>query len=543
MFALGVEFLMRRAVITRIDDREEPEWPPHPDRVFMALVAAWGEAGEDTDQRAALEWLETLAPPTLAVPLEVSKRTPFTSYVPVNDDDSPVGPKGPFGPMGSLPMGRNRQPRQFPAVVPASPEFFLRWDVDLPANLRPALERICGLATYLGHSASPVRMWVADEAPEPTLVPVEERPKTKLRVFGPGRLKYLEGRYNRAAIENYATLDNEVNLLRMQFQAAKGKTKSALKERLAAAEATRDAQSPSGPPQTLRPQPSLWQGYAPPRKEPTGDVIDGPFDAGLFVFRELPGNRRYALESCGIVAEAIRLELVRRHGPNVQDAPEWLSGHAADGGPSKQPRPAYVPLGFVGHEHADGHLLGIAVAVPREFEHTEELFRLLARHDGAPQHDIEPGVPYLSVMVRNPHLENREIGRLDLELDERPEGRRQATLKSFTWTSPARIWTTVTPVMLPQFPRRGLGAEEVIAKACVDAGYPEPVAVRVSFAPLVRGTPHSRAFHVKPRQGRPPRPLTHAKIEFPVRVRGPVLIGAGRYAGYGVCRPCQEDQS
>ena len=66
---------------------------------------------------------------------------------------------------------------------------------------------------------------------------------------------------------------------------------------------------------------------------------------------------------------------------------------------------------------------------------------------------------------------------------------------------------------------------------------PSPVAVRVSFAPLMRGVPHSRAFHVKPRQGRPPRPLTHAEIEFPVPVRGPVLIGAGRYSGYGACRP------
>ena len=66
--------------------------------------------------------------------------------------------------------------------------------------------------------------------------------------------------------------------------------------------------------------------------------------------------------------------------------------------------------------------------------------------------------------------------------------------------------------------------------------------MRVSFAPLVPGSPHSRSFHVKPRTGRPPRPLTHAEVEFPVKVRGPVLIGAGRYAGYGVCRPGREEE-
>lgn len=556
MFALGIEFLMRRAIITRIDNREEPEWPPHPDRVFMALVAAWGETGEESETRAALEWLETLAPPDFAVS-EASKRTPFTSYVPVNDLTVPQGAEKKLSTLKGekltefvedavkiLPERRLKAGRQFPAVAPALPTFFLRWDVDVPANLRPALDRVCGQVTYLGHSASPVRMWVADETPEITLAPSEASPTVRLRVFGPGRLKYLEGRFNRAAIEEYASLENEVNLLTQQHATAKGTAKTKLKERLLAAGEMLKAQSANGPPQTLRPQPAMWQGYAPQPKESDADEVDGPFDAGLFVFRELPGNRRYALESCGIVAEAIRNELVRRNDADPRNAPEWLSGHAADGAPSKLARPAIIPLGFVGHEHADGHLLGVAVAVPRDFQHTEELFRLLGKHDGNNPHEIAATVPYLSVAVRNPHLENREIGRFDLELDERPEGRRQHTLQSFTWTKPAFVWSTVTPVMLPQFPRRELSPEEVVAQACVDAGYPIPVAVRVSFAPLVRGVPHSRSFHVKPRQGgRPPRPLTHATIEFPVKVRGPVLVGAGRYAGYGLCRPFQEEQS
>jgi CRISPR-associated protein Csb2 len=489
MLALGVELLMRRAIITRWDNREEPEWPPHPDRMFMALVAAWGEAGENAEQRVALEWLETLKAPSLAIPLEVSERTPFTSYVPVNDDSSPMGKNGPFGPMGALPIGRNRQPRRFPAVVPDSPTFFLIWSIDVPANLRQALEQVCDLVTYLGHSASPVRVWIEDQPPTPTLIPDDNNATQHLRMFDGGRLAYLKNRFDAG----------------------------------------------------LRPQPSLWQGYSAPTRESTEPVFDGPFDPGIFVLRELPGNRRYALESCGIIADAIRLELMRRHGPN---APEWISGHSTDGSPSKQSRPAFLPLGYVDHEHADGRLLGVAVAVPRDFEQTEQLLQLLGRHDGSKEHDIEPGVPFLSLTIRNPHLENREIGELHLELDERPEGRRQFTLKSFTWTHPHWIWTTVTPLMLPQFPRRGLTAEDVVGKACLDAGYPEPAAVRVSFAPLMRGVPHSRAFHVKPSQSRPPRPLIHAVVEFPVPVRGPVLIGAGRYSGYGACRPLlQEDAS
>jgi CRISPR-associated protein Csb2 len=477
MFALGIELLMRRAIISRWDLREEPEWPPHPDRVFMSLVAAWGESGEDAGQREALEWLERLPCPALAVPLDVSKRTSFTSYVPVNDDSSPIGKKGPFGPMGSMPIGRNRQPRQFPAVVPSCAVFFLSWECDLPANVRTSLERVCQSVTYLGHSATPVRMWIDAHPPEPTLVPDDLDATHRLRVFGSGRLAYLKNRY--------------------------------------------DA--------NLRPQPSMWQGYAPLTQKDDSKPVEGPLDPGLFVLRQV-GGRKFSLESCGIIADAIRLELMRRHGPN---APEWISGHAPNGSPSKLARPSYLPLGFVDHEHADGHLLGVALVVPREFTDTDRLFELLVRHNNPEQ----KGVPFLSLTVTNPHLDNCNVGMLELELDERPEGRRPFNLKSFAWTHPACVWTTVTPIILPQFPRRGLTTEAVVSKACLDAGYPEPVSVRVSFAPLMQGVPHSRSFHVIPRRATPPRPLTHAQIVFPRPVRGPVLIGAGRYAGYGACRP------
>jgi len=482
MFALGIEMLMRRALITQWDNREEPEWPPHPDRVFMAFVAAWGEAGEDSDQRAALEWLEELGPPAIAAPLETSSRTSFTSYVPVNDDSSPMGKKGPYGPLGSVPIGRNRQPRHFPVIVPDSPTLYLRWeDVDASASLRPALEHLCGLVTYLGHSASPVRAWVEDNPPQPNLVPADNRAIVHLRIFGPGRTAYLKNR----------------------FEAG------------------------------LRPHPSQWQGYAPPGPE-EDTVQESPFDPALFIFQQMVGGRRFGLESCGIVAQAIRRELARRHGPN---APEWIIGHARDGTTSNHPRPAYLPLGFVGHEHADGHLLGVALVIPRDFEHTELLFELLGQHDGNNPHGTEPGVPYLSLGVKNPQLEDREVGHLYLELDERPERQRPLTLRSFSWTRPALVWRTVTPLILRQFPSLGLTAEELVAQECVNSAYPKPLAVRVSLAPLILGVPHSRAFEMKARRGRPSRPLTHAEIEFPVPVRGPVMIGPGHHAGYGACRP------
>jgi CRISPR-associated protein Csb2 len=477
MFAIGVEFLMRRAIITRWGNWERPEWPPHPDRLFMALVAAWGESGEDTDQLAALEWLERQPSPAICASEVASERTPFTSYVPVNDDSNPNGKNGPFGPMGGVPIGRNRQPRRFPAVVPESPIYYLRWESDIPLAVRTRLESLCGLVTYVGHSASPVRVWVEDSPPEPDFVPCEEKASFRVRGVAHGRTAYLKNRY-------YAG---------------------------------------------LRPQPSIWHGYATAENRSSQDYDESPFDADLIVLRQAAG-RRFGLESCGIVAETMRDTLMERYGA---DAPEWISGHAPEGGPSQKIRPAYIPLGFVDHEHADGRLLGVAIAMPRDFKDANRLSSLLENHH-EPEHE---GVAYLALGVKGSRHGARVVGNLDLELDTRPERQRQVTLQTFRWTAPALRWVSVTPIILPRYPRRKLAAEEIVARACVQAGYPEPSAVRTSPAPMLRGVPHSRSFNVVPHDGCPPRKWMHAEIEFVRPLRGPLLLGAGRYRGYGVCFP------
>ncbi len=39
MLALEVEYLTGRSVASMPNDRDQAEWPPHPGRLFMALVA------------------------------------------------------------------------------------------------------------------------------------------------------------------------------------------------------------------------------------------------------------------------------------------------------------------------------------------------------------------------------------------------------------------------------------------------------------------------------------------------------------------------
>ncbi len=62
MLTLEIELLtdVYRASLV---DQSAAEWPPHPERVFSALVQAWGDGGQRAEERAALEWLEALVVP------------------------------------------------------------------------------------------------------------------------------------------------------------------------------------------------------------------------------------------------------------------------------------------------------------------------------------------------------------------------------------------------------------------------------------------------------------------------------------------------
>ena len=89
---IHVRFITNRCVATRVDAREQPEWPPHPGRFYMAMVAAHFETdGSDdakSEERRTLEWLATLPAPRIHC-REAAERSPVTYYVPVNDTPQP----------------------------------------------------------------------------------------------------------------------------------------------------------------------------------------------------------------------------------------------------------------------------------------------------------------------------------------------------------------------------------------------------------------------------------------------------------------------
>lgn len=111
-------------------------------------------------------------------------------------------------------------------------------------------------------------------------------------------------------------------------------------------------------------------------------------------------------------------------------------------------------------------------------------------------------------------------------------------LRRENWTGPARIWASVTPIVLDRFPKKEGDAEATIAQACERIGLPKPREVVATSVSVHLGVPPASSFPALPvRDGKPRRWHCHAILAFDQDVEGPVLLGAGRYRGYGFCRP------
>jgi CRISPR-associated protein Csb2 len=503
VIALGIRYLTRYAVATD-PSRERPEWPQHPGRVFMAMAAAHFETGSDPSERAALEWLEAAPPPALRAS-DADERTSVRAYVPVNDDHGGI-------------LRRARQERAFPRVRPHDECMYLIWPTTPGCETRAALSRLCAKVTRVGHSMSAVQMWVLPESdkPEPNWLPASMGKDARLRVAATGTLRSLETAFNGAAIRQYYTLSDGVD-------ASKGREKVGLKREL-------QAKFPTGPPVSARPQLVSWQGYEKASKIATDlPAADGPFDENFLVLTRTEGAA-LGLESTLKLTRAIRNAAMKAAGTRV---PEWLSGHDSAGAPSLNPHLAFFPLPYVGFEFADGHVMGLGIAVPRNIPtiecatRDEELRRFL----GPLLFDADTGEE------RAVLLWEKESWRwlLERETRERPP----LTLQRMNWTEPSRTWASVTPVVLHHHPRKREGdLERIVKEAFVSALFPEPESVIVRSVSALEGAGHAMAVPLFTEGGTNLcRYQTHVVARFGQPVRGPMLVGRGRFRGYGLFRP------
>lgn len=551
MLAIEVELLTGRYAATAHNDRGRAEWPPHPARFFSALVAALHDHEEvDQAERAALLWLEQQSSPSLRADPEsrVGRRQVQDVYVPVNDvtlggdaairdaEDkvakatTPVERRsaeaalakvkaeaiaadakpsdkalamatalmpapfvGYFGKKDNGRMkrqqGRTRQVRTLPVVLPETPTFAFLWPSADPSPHRAALEQLCSRVTRLGHSSSLVRCSLADLDVAPTLVPSDEG-DIVLRVVGPGQL----GRLDRAFAHHQGVQSRVL---------------------------------------PARPQRYRWESKVAAPCPPAQSV----FSTDWVLFERVGGSRPVASRATD-VARALRGALIELHGN--QDLPATLSGHA-ESGPTERSHIAFVPLPFVGNEHADGALMGCALVLPRELARNdrEVLLRLVAKWER--ERSNQRGNLTLAGGTLPPFI----VRRVDISA--------KAALDPARWCRASTRFLTATPIALDKNPgnlrsnqggtarKASLEAQQNISDACLRVVGARPFSVEVSLAPLLPGAQHVRDFLPWPgRPGRTPRVRVHADIRFEEPVRGPLLLGAGRYFGLGLCLPVDD---
>jgi len=559
MLAIEVELLTGRYAATAHNDRRRAEWPPHPARFFSALVAALNDHTEvQQAERDALLWLELQDAPALRVDPEskIGRRQVQDVYVPVNDvtlgedtesfetsaqraldeaiqkvakaeaklnaESSETPPiadrvakaeraltkakeelikrnealaKGPpatdvAAAIALIPERRTRQDRTFPVVLPETPTFAFLWPNADPSPHRAALECLCARVTRLGHSSSLVRCTLADGDPTPTLVPSEDG-DVVLRVVGPGQLDRLD-----RAFEFHQGVQSRVLPARPQ-----------------------------------RYGPAFKKATAPPQPA----SLFSPTDWVLF---ERVGGSRPLASRATDLARALRGALIEARGN--QDLPATLSGHE-ENGPTAQPHVAFVPLPFVGHEHADGALMGCALVLPCELPKNDReiLLRLVAKWEKARANERD------NLTLAGGTLPPFHVRRVEVSA--------KAALDPARWSRSSARFITATPIALDKNPgnlrsnqdgtarKAVLEAQQSIREACQHVVGVRPVSVEVSLAPLLPGAQHVREFLPWPgRPGRTPRVRVHAEIQFAEPVIGPLLLGAGRYFGLGLCLPVEE---
>jgi len=463
MFAIEVEYLLGRAVATDSTRRDLAEWPPHPQRLFSALVDAYGDDPDDADAADALRWLESLAPPQLYVSLgeEAFYRRVTKYFVPVNDEL----PKR----LSAAPLveQRKRQERYFPAVMPCNPRVQFLWpDATPDARIERALTTLMQRVHYLGHSSSLVRVAPARVPLSPSLVPASQG-ELLLRVPGPGRFDRLRQVYE----------------LRREDSTV---------------------QPPRGA--------EVWYRRA------GAQCPCGPFGSGIVV--AIQDGPPVDLVATAPVIDRLRDALLAQLSADI---PEILSGHQESGAPALQPHLALLPLANVGYPYSDGTLKGFAAVLPR---HADERVRT-------------------RLLLALQSVRELLLGKLGvLKLDVLPQGEtpRLASLRfDARYRRPARVWVSVTPVALSRHPKpnKGLTEADIIAQDVERLGLPRPRDIGVGMVSAVRGAPRAMEFmrgNLKQLEG---RLLRHVRIEFDEKVEGPLLVGAGRFMGFGLCLPLE----
>jgi CRISPR-associated protein Csb2 len=480
------------------------DWPPSPARLFQALVAgaARGKALCRED-REALIWLEQLKAPIIAAPAAREGKG-FNNYVPNNDLDA-VG--GDPNRISEIRAPKPIKPILFDSHVP----FLYIWRYDEGAE---HAVRVCAIAERLYQLGRGVDMaWAAAEVLEwieiearlaahqgPISRPCKNGGNGALACPAKGSLKSLEDRFGQ---------------MRKRFAT---RTKG----------------------EVLFIQPS--------RSRFTMQPYDSPSARLLYELRETTrdaGFRPWPLTKALTLVEQVRdgaAEKLKRALPDDAGVIDrvFIGRDAREA--DKAARLRIIPLPSIGHVHADHAIRRVLVEIP----------------PNCPLRADDIGWAFSGLPVAG----SRETGEIWSVLMRTGD---EGMLEHFGAAEAFRVWRTVTPAALPQkAARRRIDParihdrteqkgtkerieEEARAASAVRQALRHAQAdalaetIRVQREPFEAKGARAEAFGEGSRfaKGR----LWHVEIAFAKPVRGPLVLGDGRYLGLGLFVPVRKPRS
>ena len=236
---------------------------------------------------------------------------------------------------------------------------------------------------------------------------------------------------------------------------------------------------------------------------------------GAVVTFRLVGDRFYAHDAVHVVTAA-RVALNETTGGALAS----VHGHAPDGRPVKnEPRIGVIPLIDAGYEWSDGRIIGVGFVVPPALEYDMHLLQGLEALRRRP----------IRVSGRSAALKDPDDA---------------WALNPQRWSRSSRRWATVTPIVNNGFPGGGgsrarpSGSGKVakkIGKMLMQAVPATSGIFMVSPEPPMRGLSPSWEFTAPEHRRWSWR--MHLQVDFDERVAGPLLVGPGRWQGWGLLAP------
>ena len=244
-----------------------------------------------------------------------------------------------------------------------------------------------------------------------------------------------------------------------------------------------------------------WAAYRSPGGQ---DMTDrGEVVAWLRLHPAVSGRRIAAVTA--LFKEAVLSRHQRMHG----EPPAILHGHGFVGTGYELAR--YLALPDAGYPRSRGRIHGLALWLPPGSDRVQ---RQTAR-------DAAVAIDAL-------------VGRgIEARVEARGDEERPWAANPRRWRGPSTTWVTAFPVV---HERRGVAGLAEAARWCRHAGLSEPIAFRSMRTPLLRGAVDLAPAEVN-RPGRPALPYSHAEFRFAEPIEGPVVVGAGRQRGFGLCVP------